>query len=42
MANEVAWPWPCDDVPALTVAVPSSWTSTEPYSLAAPPAVTST
>ena len=42
MANAVAWPWPWADVPAVTVAVPSSWTSTEPYSLADPPAVIST
>ena len=28
MANDVAWPWPCADVPTMTVAVPSGWTST--------------
>ena len=28
----VACPWPCDDVPDRTVAVPSSCTSTWPYS----------
>ncbi len=42
MANAVWWPWPCADVPAMTVAEPSAWTSTAPYSLAPPPAVIST
>ena len=31
----VAWPWPCADVPALSVALPSWCTSTSEYS---PPA----
>ena len=30
-----AWPWPCPDVPAAMVAVPSACTVTEPYSSAA-------
>ncbi len=42
MANAVWWPWPCENVPARTVADPSSCTSTAPYSLAPPPAVIST
>ena len=42
MANAVAWPWPCADVPAAIVAEPSACTVTEPYSLPPPPAVIST
>ena len=38
--NAVAWPWPCAEVPALTVIMPSSCTSTSANS--APPPVTST
>ena len=38
----VAWPWPCADVPAFTVALPSGCTSTSAYSLLEPPAVIST
>ena len=30
--NDVAWPWPCADVPDITVAEPSSWICTEPNS----------
>ena len=30
--NDVACPWPCADVPAITVAEPSSWICTEPNS----------
>ena len=35
MANAVWWPWPWENVPARTVAEPSSWTSTAPNSLVA-------
>ena len=42
MAKAVAWPWPWADVPALTVTVPSPWTSTAPHSVPLPPAVIST
>ena len=42
MANAVAWPWPCADVPAEMVAEPSACTVTEPNSLPPPPAVIST
>ena len=42
MANVVAWPWPWADVPAVTMAEPSGWTSTAAYSAALPPAVIST
>ena len=39
--NAVGWPWPCPDVPAAMVAVPSACTVTEPNS-PPPPAVIST
>ena len=43
MANAVWWPWPWELVPTAMVAVPSSWTSTAPYSMCRPiGAVTST
>ena len=39
----VSWPWPWALVPTLTVTVPSSFTSTAPYSVWSPRgAVTST
>ena len=42
IANAVWWPCPWADVPAITVADPSSLTFTAPYSLVPPPAVIST
>ena len=43
MANAVWWPWPWTLVPTAIEAVPSSWTSTAPYSVCRPSgAVTST
>ena len=43
MANAVRCPWPWALVPANTLAVPSSWISTAPYSTCKPTgAVTST
>ena len=42
IANAVACPWPCAEVPAETVAEPSACTVTEPNSLPPPPAVIST
>ena len=42
IANDVAWPWPCDDVPDLIVAVPSACDLDRADSLPAPPPVTST
>lgn len=42
MAKEVAWPWPCEEVPTEMVAPPSGSMRTEPYSLGAPPPVIST
>ena len=32
IANDVACPWPCPEVPTDAVAVPSSCTVTEPHS----------
>ena len=43
MAKAVWWPWPWTLVPTNRLAVPSSWTSTAPYSTCSPiGAVTST
>ena len=40
--NEVAWPWPCAEVPTRIVAEPSGCTATAPNSEPPPPAVIST
>ena len=39
IANDVAWPWPCADVPLITVAEPSSSIRTEPSSLPPKPVI---
>ena len=36
IAHTVWWPWPCGEVPVSTVAVPSGWTSTVPFSFGPP------
>ena len=30
--NDVAWPWPCAEVPDMTTADPSGWIWTDPNS----------
>src|SRR5690606_5062002 len=42
MAKDVGWPWPCPDVPTLTVARPSALISTAANSPPPPPPVIST
>ena len=37
--KEVAWPCPCEEVPARATTVPSAVTSTEPYSWLRPPVI---